>query len=146
LSLSFVFPSNVTFENVFLNQLVEEEYEITAEIYEHYIAAFRDVSPLHMDDAFAQNIGFPGKVMHGGILNGFISHFVGVVFPGTRAIIHYVHVDYHAPSFIGDHILLSAKVSHKIESLRAMVLSLSLKNTSQGTLAAKAKVQVGFTS
>lgn len=139
-------PKNITFENININELVEEKYKITKKIHKFYIAAFRDVSPLHIDNAFAQNIGFPCKVMHGGILNGFISHFVGVVFPGIPAIIHYVYVDYHNPTFIGDHILLSATVLQKIESLRTIVLSLKIKNITQCSLAANAKVQVGFTS
>ena len=134
------------FENLVIDQTDEYAYVITREVYEHFIAAFGDVSPLHMDDAFARELGFPGKVMHGSILNGFISHFVGVILPGRRAILQSVSVEYRAPSFLGDRILLQSKLTQKVESLRVLILGITLKNLTREEIAAKAKVQVGFTS
>jgi 3-hydroxybutyryl-CoA dehydratase len=134
------------FENLSVDQHAEHEYVITGEVYEHFLAAFGDVSPLHMDDAFARELGFSGKVMHGSILNGFISHFVGVLLPGRRAILHSVAVEYRAPSFLGDRILIQAKVTQRVESLRLIMLGLTLTNVTRRELAARAKVQVGFTS
>lgn len=134
------------FENLSINQTDEYQYVITHEVYEHFIAAFGDVSPLHMDDAFARGLGFPGKVMHGSILNGFISHFVGVVLPGRRAILQSVAAEYCAPSFLGDRILLQSKLTQKVESFRVLTLGITLKNLTREEIVAKAKVQVGFTS
>ncbi len=138
--------NDFAFEDISLDQQSEHEYVITHEVYEHFLAAFRDVSPLHVDDAFARELGFPGKVMHGSILNGFISHFVGVHLPGRRALLHSAAVEYRAPSFLGDRLVIEATVAQKVESLRLMVLGLSLRNTIRRELVAKAKVQVGFTS
>lgn len=135
-----------TFENLAVDQQAEHEYVITEEVYEHFLAAFRDVNPLHVDDVFARKFGFPGKVMHGSILNGFISHFVGVLLPGRHAILHSVAVEYRTPSFLKDRILIQAKVTQKVESLRLIVLGFTLRNITRGELVAKAKAQVGFTS
>lgn len=138
--------NDFAFENLMLGQQVEHEYVITGEVYKHFLAAFCDVSPIHVDDAFAQKLGFPGKVMHGSILNGFISHFAGVVMPGKRALLHSVAVEFHAPVFLEDHILIQAQVVQKVQSLRLIVLNLTLRNTIRSEIAANAKVQVGFTS
>ena len=43
-----------------------------------------DNSPLHMDDGFAQERGFKGRVVHGGLLVGCISQLVGIHFPGKK--------------------------------------------------------------
>src|SRR5262245_51814734 len=55
-------------------------YTITAAVYEQFLATFGDTNRLHTEDDFARTRGFPERVMHGAILNGFISHFVGVHF------------------------------------------------------------------
>ena len=57
-------------------------YTISQRIYESFLGTFEDVNPIHVDDELARSHGFPGVVMHGMILNGFISHFVGSDCPG----------------------------------------------------------------
>ena len=94
-----LFHSNASFEDFSINQSIENEYIISEEIYDFYIRAFADTNPLHINDKFAQKFGFKSKIMHGGILNGFVSHFVGVLLPGDRAILHSVHINFHSPLF-----------------------------------------------
>ena len=84
--------------------------------------------------------------MHGSILNGFVSHFVGVHLPGRRALLHSVALEYRTPSFMGDRILLRARIKQKVESLRVVVLDCELRNLTHDRLSAKGKIQVGFTS
>lgn len=134
------------FEELSVGQEFERAYVITDGVYQHFLDAFQDVSPLHVDDTFAREHGFAGVVMHGAILNGFISHFVGVEVPGRRALIQSVSVEYRAPSYLGDRIVIRAKVAQKVDALRVMILSLSLHDATRDVLVAKGKVQIGFTS
>jgi acyl dehydratase len=138
--------ANKGFAEFAVGQEATEDYVISPEVYEHFLAAFQDVNPLHVDEDFAQAHGFSRKVMHGSLLNGFISHFVGTRMPGARALLHSVAVEYRAPSYLGDRIGVQGKVVQKVESLHVLILALSIRNLTQGKLAAKAKIQVGFTS
>lgn len=131
------------FDSIVEGFQTSHEYAITDREYECLVGPFGDVSPLHVDDAYAKSRGFQGRVMHGAILNGFLSHFVGVHFPGKPAILQSVNIQYKAPSFLGDAIRIDAKVAQKVDSVRAIVLEVTFTNTTQSKVVAKAKVQVG---
>lgn len=131
------------FDSIEEGYQTSHEYAITDREYACLVGPFGDVSPLHVDDAYAKTRGFSGRVMHGAILNGFLSHFVGVHFPGKPAILQSVNIQYKSPSYLGDGIRLDAKVAQKVDSVRAIVLEVTFTNTTQQKIVAKAKVQVG---
>lgn len=119
-------------------------YVISREVYEHFLAAFRDTNALHVDDAFARAHGFPEKVTHGIVLAGFISHFVGVHWPGENTLLHTVTTQFKNPSHVGDEIEIEATVTQVVEAVNAVTLDLVLTNLTRGRVAAKAKVQLGL--
>ncbi len=119
-------------------------YDIAQDVYDHFVAAFHDVNPLHTDDAFARSHGFPAKVAHGMILNGFISHFVGMHYPGGTVLLHSVNTQLKNPSHVGDHIRIDALVTQVSPSVGAVVMDLVLTNTTREVVAAKSKVQLGL--
>ena len=118
-------------------------YTISAEVYEHFLAASRDTNPLHTRDEYARRHGFPERVMHGMILNGFISHFIGVHFPGDNWLLHAASTQFKTPCHLGDEILIEATVTHVAVSVKVITLDMVLTNLSRQRIAAKSKVQVG---
>ena len=120
-----------------------QRYAITREIYEHFLAAFADTNPLHIEDDAARRLGFTEKVMHGMILGGFISHFVGVHFPGANSVLHAVNTQFKTPCHLGDEILIEATVTQVVESVNVIAMDMVLTNLTRGRVAAKSKVQVG---
>lgn len=119
-------------------------YVISTAIYDHFLAAYQDTNPLHTDDEFARGHGFPEKVMHGMILNGFISHFVGVHFPAGHSVLHSVSTQFKSPCHLGDEILIEATVTQVVQSMKVLVMNVVLTNVTRGRVAAKSKVQVGL--
>ena len=118
------------------------DYPITPEVYAHFLGAFGDYNPLHVDDAYARQCGFGGKVMHGSLLNGFLSHFVGMVFPGRASLLLTVDLRFSEPSYLGDMIRLEAVVSQKLDARRIVVLDVVLHNATRDLVAARGRVQV----
>jgi len=118
------------------------DYVITSEVYDHFLAAFHDCSPVHVDEEFARSRGFAGRVMHGSLLNGFVSHFVGMYFPGKFSLLLSADLRFLNPSFLGDTIHLEAVVSQKMDARQVVVLDMTLNNSTQGHLAARGRVQV----
>ena len=118
------------------------DYLIGSPVYEGFLALFHDTSPIHIDTAFAQARGFNGCVMHGAILNGFLSHFIGVRFPGRNSLLLTVDIRYLAPSFLGDKIEIRAEVEQRVESQRILVLAILFQNETQNQAVARARVQV----
>jgi 3-hydroxybutyryl-CoA dehydratase len=135
-------PNNHGYDEIAVGMKVAHDYAITPAVYENFLAAFQDHSPVHVDEAYAKQSGFPGKVMHGAILNGFVSHFVGMIFPGKPSLLLAVDLRYAQPSFLGDALQLEATVSQKLDAQRVVVLDLAFKNLTQKHLAARGRVQV----
>lgn len=120
------------------------EYEILADVYESFLNAFKDINPLHVDDDYARAHGFKSRVAHGAILNGFISHFVGVEFPGVSSLLQSVRIQYKAPNYIGDRIALEAEVTQKVDAVKVVVLKIHILNRTQNITTGEAIVQVGM--
>ncbi|MEQ1762324.1 MAG: MaoC/PaaZ C-terminal domain-containing protein [Pyrinomonadaceae bacterium] len=108
------------------------------------VSTFNDRSPIHVDQAYAEAAGFPRTISHGAILQGFLSHFIGMYFPGKRSLILSVNMDYRRPSFIGDEVRLVAQVRQKVESGQVVVLVFRFMNTSSKEVVASGKAQVAM--
>jgi 3-hydroxybutyryl-CoA dehydratase len=117
-------------------------YEITKTLVATFLQAFEDRSPIHVDDAFARERGLDSRVSHGAILNGFLSHFVGMRFPGSTALLLSADLRYRAPCFAGDAVELHGRVVQRSESARTVLLAVSFQNLTRDRAAATGKVLV----
>lgn len=121
-----------------------DPYEITESIYRSFVVDFADCSPIHVDEDFARSLGFKSKVMHGAIINGFVSHYVGVFFAGRNGFLLSTNIKYLEPNYLGDKIILESQIKSKSEATSVVEIILSIRNQTQSTLAARAAVQVKF--
>lgn len=137
---------DLSYESILEGAKVERQYTIAPEVYTRFLEAFEDCSPIHVDDAYARERGFQGKVMHGAILNGFVSHFIGMHFPGNRSLLLSVDLRYANPSYLGDVLEIRATVTRKVDSQQVILLTMQLENLTQGILAASGRVQVAIAS
>lgn len=118
------------------------EYTLSPEVYQRFLDAFGDYSPIHVDEAYAQSRGFGGRVMHGSLLNGFVSHFVGMWFPGRLSLLLAVDLRFSQPSYLGDVIRLETVVTQKMDAKSIVILDATLTNLTRNHLAARGRIQV----
>jgi len=116
------------------------EYLLTSEIYLGFLQIFDDRNPMHVDESAARRSGFDGKVMHGGILNGFLSHFVGMHLPGKRSLLLSSEISFLQPCYEGDRLRFEGVIDQKMEAQRVVVLKFSVSRLSRAV--AKGRVQV----
>lgn len=135
-------PNLIRFEEIDVGTNRQHEYAITGQVYDGFMAAFDDRSPVHVDESYALEKGFEGKVMHGGILNGFLSHFVGMVFPGSESVLLSTDLRFSKPSYANDHILLEAKVIHKLDAGNVIQMDVTFTNVTRSRQAARGRIQV----
>lgn len=112
---------------------------------DRFAALTGDVSPLHMDDAFARARGFRGRVVHGLLVAGLLSRIFGVRLPGRDCILHAINLKWLAPAYVDDVLRLTATVGHISYEARAMTVDVLVENVATGGILARGKVQVGFT-
>ena len=126
-----------------VNESFELEFVVDESVYSGFIQLFKDKNPLHTEVEFAQNKGFRDKVMHGNILNGFLSYFVGECLPTKDVIIHSQEISFKNPVYLGDNLKFHAIVSDVFESVNAVEFKFSFKNSDLKTVA-KGKIQIGM--
>jgi acyl dehydratase len=123
-------------------QCFEAEFLVSEDIHSGFIRLFRDKNPLHTDEVFAAAKGFKGVVMHGNILNGFLSYFIGECLPEKNIIIHSQDINYKKPVYLNDRLTLKARVAEIHESVKAVLFKYSFVNDKNETVA-KGSIQIG---
>lgn len=119
-----------------------QEFPVTEQLYTGFIGLFRDRNPLHTDEVFAKEKGFAGRVMHGNILGGFLSFFVGECLPDKNMIIHSQEIKYLNPVYLGDTLHFRAEVNDVFESVGAVEFKFQFER--ENLKIARGKIQVGF--
>lgn len=122
-----------------------QQFTVTEAVYNGFLNAFEDRNPLHTDEAYAVQKGFQGRVMHGNILNGFLSYFIGECLPTKDVIIHSQSIQFNKPVFLNDMLLLEAQVAEVIESVKVVNFKYTFKNA-EGKRVAKGEIQIGLTA
>jgi 3-hydroxybutyryl-CoA dehydratase len=131
---------NFTFEDLPLGTRFRKQYVIGEDVYRRFLDLFGDASPLHVDDQAAISCGFPAKLMHGAILNGFISEFVGMNFPGKRTLELGVEIHFVKPTYVNDVLELEATVKERLESRQVLVLQFRFRRDT--TMVANGRITV----
>lgn len=126
-----------------VDEKFEKSFVVSKNTHEDFIQLSQDRNPLHTNEEFARSKGFKGMVMHGNILNAFLSYFIGECLPTKDVIIHTQDIAYKNPVYLGDELNLTAIVSGVFESVGAVEFKFNFKN-SQSKVVAKGKFQIGL--
>jgi acyl dehydratase len=121
----------------------EKEFTVSDDVYNGFIRLFQDRNPLHTDQAFAMGKGFRDVVMHGNILNGFLSYFIGEALPVKDVMIYSQEINYKKPVYLYDRLTLKAIVSEVHESVNMILFKFRFFNQTSEVVA-KGNIQVGM--
>lgn len=94
------------------------KFQASPKIQQGFVEIFRDRNPLHVDEKFAQKFGFEREVMHGNILNGFLSYFVGECLPIKEVILCSQEIRYKNPVYPNDVLEFQASITHVSEAAK----------------------------
>ncbi len=120
-----------------------ESFIVTEDVYNGFIHVFGDRNPLHTDEQFAIEKGFKGMVMHGNILNGFLSYFVGERLPSKDVIIHAQEIKFPNPVYMNDRLEFEAIVGEISEAVEVAIIKFKFRNT-LGKIVGKGEIQIGM--
>ncbi len=130
---------SINLDDVFINH-----FFVDNKVYQGFLNTFNDSNPLHVDEEFAQTKGFLNKVMHGNILGGFLSFFIGECLPIKNVVIHSQSIKYIKPVYLNDLLVLETKVSNVHQSVNVVEFNFSFKNQVSDEVVAKGKIQIGI--
>ena len=126
-----------------INDEFEESFDLNKNTHQDFIKLSQDMNPLHTNDGFAISKGFKGIVMHGNILNAFLSFFIGECLPIKDVIIHSQNIQFKSPVYLNSKLKFTAVVSGVFESVNAVEFKYFFKN-SELKVVAKGKIQIGI--
>ena len=101
---------------------------VTAEMMEHFYAITGDASPIHMDEAYAAQRGYPGRVVYGMLGASLVSTLAGVYLPGEHCLLHEVDARFAKPVFIGDTLTVTGKVAEVNDTFGEITVKYSITN------------------
>ena len=101
-------------------------------ITEHDVYAFAGLSgnfnPVHVDEEFARNTRFKGRIAHGLLAAGLISTVIGTALPGANAIYLAQELVFKSPVMFGDTLTAAVEVIEKIEAKKRIIFKTSVTN------------------
>lgn len=87
-----------------------------------------DFNPVHINDEFAKQTMFKGRIAHGMLSAGFISAVLGTTLPGANTIYLGQELAFKAPVKIGDTVTATVEVIEKIEGKNRLILKTTVTN------------------
>ena len=126
----------------FKGQTFSQSFLVSEPVYRKFIETFCDNNILHVNDEYARMKGFSAKVMHGNILNGFISYFVGECLPVKEVILQTQSIKYYNPVYMNDKLNFNAEVIDVFDSVRSVELRYSF--SCEGKKIAKGVLLIGL--
>lgn len=114
---------------------------VTPAMMDAFAAITGDVSPIHMDAAYAQGRGYPGRVVYGMLGASFFSTLAGVYLPGEHCLLHSVECRFAKPIFIGDTLTVTGTVVNVSEvgseaEIKAVITNQDGKRVTRGVIRA----------
>ncbi len=93
---------------------IEDSEEFTKTISESDIYLFAgitgDLNPAHINEEYAKNTFFKGRIAHGMLMGGFISTVIGMKLPGPGSIYREQQLKFLAPVRMGDTITARVEI------------------------------------
>lgn len=93
-----------------------------------YAGITGDLNPAHINEEYAKNTFFKGRIAHGMLTSGFISAVLGMKLPGPGTIYLGQELKFTAPVRIGDTIKAEVEVVEIIEEKNRVKLRTTCRN------------------
>lgn len=116
---------------------IDESAEFSKTIAEADIYLFAgitgDFNPAHINEEYAKETFFKGRIAHGMLLAGFVSGVIGCQLPGPGSIYIKQDLKFRAPARAGDTVTAKVTVVEIVEEKNRVILQTTCTNQ-DGTL------------
>ncbi len=102
-----------------------------------------DNNPMHIDDSFAIQNGYEGKIVYGMLTASLYSTLVGVYLPGKYCLFKKCDVEWPNAVYIGDELTVKGEIKEIDESFRTIRIYAEIRNQNNIKVS-RAKLTVQF--
>ena len=123
---------------------LEESFQVKIDSskMDKFLDISNDTNPLHVDSHYAQEKGFPDRVVYGLLTSSFYSTLVGVYLPGKYCILQGIYIQFSKPVYINDILKVSGKVSYINEAYKQIEIKATITNQDNKKVS-KATIKTG---
>jgi 3-hydroxybutyryl-CoA dehydratase len=129
-----------TFAEMAVGMTVSIENTVTEQDVIDFARVSGDHNPLHMDEDYARQTQFKGRIAHGALSASYISAILGNDLPGPGAVFMELNLKFVRPVRIGDTVTSSAEVIEMVE--RGYRVKLAVKGEVDGKICMKGEALV----
>lgn len=97
---SFSVGEEATFSRVFTQEDVETFSRLSG-----------DTNPVHLDENYARQTRFQGRIMHGMLVASLISSALGTILPGPGCVYLSQQLSFRAPARVGERLTAKVRVT-----------------------------------
>ena len=119
---------DIKFDELYIGQEYSRTFQVTEEKGRAFAEVSQDYNLLHLDEKYAQNTIFHGRIAHGMLVASFISGVLGNDFPGVGTVYLGQELHFIRPVRYGDEISVFVKIVEMDEETRKVKLSTICKN------------------
>lgn len=121
---------------------IKHHFTIDAQKHSEFISLSGDHNPLHTTDDFAKKHGFLSIVMHGNILNCFVSFLIGELLPVKNVLILSQEINFTKPVYLNETVTLNAEIIAYFEFIPGYEIKFKFVNQATNEAKASGKVLI----
>jgi len=130
-------------EKMYVEQVYEVKRIVTDEMIKMFAEATGDKNPVHLDDEFARNSIFGGRIAHGILSLGIVSAVLGMEFPGAGTVYLMQNAKFKRPVYVGEEVTVRLTVKEiDREKRRVLLETLVVKPNGENAIEGEALVKV----
>jgi 3-hydroxybutyryl-CoA dehydratase len=118
----------LSFNDIKIGQTAEYQKTITEDDIEKFAEVSGDYNPVHMDEEYAKQTIFQGRIAHGMLSASFISTALASKLPGPGTIYLKQQLAFRKPVRIGDQITTRVEVTSKNDEKKGITLKTTCIN------------------
>ena len=119
---------NFTYDEISIGQTASYSKLIEARDIQLFAAVSGDVNPVHLDEEFAANTQFKGRIAHGMLTGAIISAALAMELPGPGSVYLKQSLTFRLPVKIGDTITVKLTVTEKKDRRQFVILDCKAYN------------------
>jgi 3-hydroxybutyryl-CoA dehydratase len=108
-------------EAVFSKAFTQEDVEIFSRL-------SGDTNPVHLDENYARQTRFQGRIMHGMLVASLISSALGTKLPGPGCVYLSQQLSFRAPARVGERLTAKVRVTDWDETKGRIILATEVVN------------------
>lgn len=127
----------MTIGDLSVGMTATRSYYFSDELVNAFAELVDDHAPVHINEEFAKQQGFEGRIVHGLFVQAILSGILGNELPGSKSVINSLHMKMHKPVLIGSTVNYHLEITGVTPSVAAVTLNFTGKVNGQTVLSGK---------